>query len=274
MSLDLARAFVAKLQERTVSWQGHPHHPEVSNSLSPYTVHAYVRVLKVFSGWLYEEGFTPLNTLAKLKRPRLPQPMIEILSDDEQKAIFAVINPNCFLGARLMVITLLLLDTGMRASELCTLTVDNVHLDEGYVKVFGKGSKERIIPISNKTKMALMRYLNAWRPQPASDTTHGVILTDEGRPMSYPGLRQVIKRLGKKAGIPRLHPHLFRHTFAVNYLMNGGDVMTLKLILGHTTLEVTQVYMHLAESHVKIQHSRFSPVEKLDIKVTGRKRAK
>ena len=79
------------------------------------------------------------------------------------------------------------------------------------------------------------------------------------------GLSKAIKRLGHTSGITRLHAHLFRHTFAVNYLMNGGDVMTLKLILGHTTLDVTQIYMHLAEAHVKVKHERFSPVDRLGI---------
>ena len=93
-----------------------------------------------------------------------------------------------------------------------------------------------------------------------------VILSVDGTPLTYCALGHMIKRLGKKAGVPRLHAHLFRHTFAVRYLMNGGDVMTLRLILGHATLDVTQMYMHLAESHIKIQHHKFSPVDRLRIR--------
>jgi site-specific recombinase XerD len=95
-------------------------------------------------------------------------------------------------------------------------------------------------------------------------------LSVHGTPLTYQGFRQVIKRLGKAAGVPRLHPHLFRHTFAVRYLMNGGDIMTLKLILGHTTLEVTQMYLHLAEAHVQVQHNRFSPVDRLGLGRQGK----
>jgi site-specific recombinase XerD len=89
--------------------------------------------------------------------------------------------------------------------------------------------------------------------------------------MSYYGTAQCIKRLGKRAGVPRLHCHLFRHTFSVRYLMNGGDVMTLKLILGHSTLEVTQMYLHLAEAHVRLQHHKFSPVDRLGIRTRRRR---
>ena len=73
----------------------------------------------------------------------------------------------------------------------------------------------------------------------------------------------MIKRLGVRAGVPRLHPHLFRHTFAVRYLMNGGDIMTLKLILGHVDLSTTEMYLHLAQSHIQVQHNKFSPVDRL-----------
>jgi integrase/recombinase XerC/integrase/recombinase XerD len=136
-------------------------------------------------------------------------------------------------------ILLLLLDTGIRASELCGLTLDNTHLNEGYIKVCGKGNKERIVPFGATTKKAIMRYLHAYRPEPATNAVKALILTFDGLEMVYAGLSQVIRRLAATAEIPRLHLHLFRHTFAVRYLMNGGDIMTLRLILGHTTLEVT-----------------------------------
>jgi site-specific recombinase XerD len=160
---------------------------------------------------------------------------------------------------------MLLLDTGIRASELCTLTMANTHINEGYIKVRGKGDKERHVPIGNSLKKALIRYINAWRPEPVEEGIDELILSVRGYPLTYDGLAQMIKRLGRRMDVPRLRAHLFRHTFAVRYLMNGGDVMTLRLILGHTTLEVTQGYMHLADSHVQVQHSKFSPVDRLGI---------
>lgn len=265
ISIDTAREFIASLQSQTARFVGHPKHPEQEGGLSPSTIHGYVRALKALGTWLHEEGFTTTNIFTRLKRPKVPQPMIRILSEDEVKTIFDKINPNCFLGARLHAMAILLLDTGIRASELCTLTLENTYLDDGYVKVMGKGSKERMVPFGAGTKKALIRYITTFRPEPSPRAKAQLFLATDGEALTYVGLAKAIKRLGLISGVTRLHPHLFRHTFAVNYLMNGGDVMTLKLILGHTTLDVTQVYMHLAEAHVKIQHDRFSPVDRMGI---------
>ena len=134
LHLDDARAFIASLQSRDTRWNNHPYQLPVEGGLSPYTIHAYVRALKAFSTWLHEEDFTKHNLFARLKRPKLPQPMIEILSDQEIADIIGAINPNRFLGARLYVMVLLLLDTGIRASELVGLTVDNTFINEDYLK--------------------------------------------------------------------------------------------------------------------------------------------
>jgi integrase/recombinase XerC/integrase/recombinase XerD len=165
----------------------------------------------------------------------------------------------------LYAIVLVLLDTGIRASELCTLTMENTFLTEGFLKVRGKGNKERMVPFGALTKKALLKYLHSYRPEAQSDDQRELFLSIEGTPLSYNGLALLIRRLGSNSDVPRLHPRLFRHTFAVRYLMNGGDIMTLRLILGHTTLEVTQLYMHLAEAHIQVQHHKFSPVDRLDI---------
>jgi len=197
--------------------------------------------------------------------------VIEILSDQEIADIFAKLNPTCSLGARLYLMVLLLLDTGIRASELVGLTLANTYIEQDYFKVLGKGDKERIVPFGATTKKALLRYIHTFRPEPFHQGVDQLVLTTDGSPLTYSGLAQAIKRLGKKTGVPRLHAHLFRHTFAVRYLMNGGDIMTLRLILGHATLEVTQMYMHLASAHVQLQHHKFSPVDRLGIKVRGRR---
>ena len=261
-----ARAFVAHLQGRTTRYINHPLTPETQGGLSPHTIHGYVRAIKVFGSWLQEEGFTGPNVFGKLKRPKLPKPLVEVLSDDEIQSVMKCINPNCFLGARLQVVVLLLLDTGLRASELVGLTTDNTDIKNGTLKVLGKGRKERIVPFGAITKKALLRYLTTWRPEPISEQIDNLVLATDGTPLTYQGLRKIIDRLGNRAGVHRLHAHLFRHTFAVRYLMNGGDLMTLKLILGHSSIEVTQQYLHLAQTHIEIQHHKFSPVDRLHIK--------
>ena len=265
VNLDGARAFIAHLQSKTERFAEHPLRPKAEGKLSAYTIHGYVRALKAFSSWLFEEGFTANNVLSKLKRPNTPKPVIEILSEAEIRRLLEAINPRCLLGARLYAVFLLLLDTGIRASELCGLSVEDTHLKEGYVKVFGKGQKERMVPFGNTTKKALLQWLVTWRPVIAQDGD-ALFATEDGYRLTYSALSQAVKRLGKRRGVPRLHCDLVRHTFAVRYLMSGGDIMTLKLMLGHTTLDVTQMYLHLAQTHIEIQHHKFSPVDRLGIR--------
>ena len=268
LTLDHARAFVASLQERTTRYEDHPFRDEIEGGLSASTIHSHVRVLKTFSTWLADEGWTTRNVLVRLKRPSLPKPVIEVLADDEIGRILSSVNPKCLYGARLHNIVLLLLDTGIRASELCCLTLDDVHLKEGYIKVCGKGRKERIVPFGSTTKKALLRWLVTWRDELAVDTT-AAFVTNGGYGLTYRSLCKAVKRLGNRADVPRLHCHLFRHTFAVRYLMNGGDIMTLRLMLGHTSIETTQMYLHLAQAHIQLQHHKFSPVDRLSL---GRRR--
>lgn len=273
LSLEGARLFVADLQGKTTRYSDHEMRRVEDGGLSPHSVHGYVRTLKAFGSWLSEEGYASSHPFKRLKPPKLPETMIEILSDDEIMALVRSVNARSTLGARMYAIVLLLLDTGIRASELCTLTIDNTNLREGYIKVRGKGNKERMVPIGGATTKALLRYIQAFRPEPVGSGDSFVFLSDDATPLTYSGLAQALRRLGKAAGVNRLHAHLFRHTFAVRYLMNGGDIMTLRLILGHTTLAVTQMYLHLAEAHIQVQHNKFSPVDRLDIGSRRRRKA-
>lgn len=271
VSIDDARRFIAYLQAKETRWEDHPISKPVAGKLSTSTIHAYIRALKAFSNWAAEEGFVKFPPFTRLKKPRLPETMIEVLSDDEVKRLLEAINPNCILGARLYAMVLLLLDTGIRASELTTLTLDNTSLDECCIKVNGKGNKERIVPFGVTTKKALLRYIHTFRPEP-NDGVKVLFLNEDGDRLTSTGLAQAIKRLGIKAGIPRLHPHLLRHSFAVKFLMAGGDIMSLKRMLGHTSLSVTQVYLKLADSDVQNQHRKFSPVDRMGLGNTKRNR--
>lgn len=272
VTLPNARAFIAYLQEKTTRWEDHPISPTQEGGLSPHTIHAYVRTIKVFGSWLAEEGFVGVSPFLRLKRPRLPQPVIEILSDEEIETLIREINPNSRQGMRMYLTVMVLLDTGIRASELLGLKLEDIDMTNQQFKVRGKGNKERIVPFSQTVKKVFLRYVNTWRPETDDDQNDYLVLSMDGSRLTYSGLSHMIKRLGVSVGIPRLRAHLFRHTFAVKYLMNGGDVMTLKRILGHTDLQVTQAYMHLAEAHVQVQHGRFSPVERLNLKEINRRR--
>jgi site-specific recombinase XerD len=138
-------------------------------------------------------------------------------------------------GARDHAVLMLMLDSGLRLSEVIGLRAADLEVEAGYVKIMGKGAKERIVPFGASTQKSLWRYYSHYRRQVANDA---FFLQLDGRPLSKNSLTLVFKRLGQRAGVRRLHTHLCRHTFATQYLINGGDVFSLQQTLGHTTLEM------------------------------------
>ncbi|HEY4691557.1 MAG TPA: tyrosine-type recombinase/integrase [Anaerolineae bacterium] len=147
---------------------------------------------------------------------------------------------------------MLMLDTGLRISEVATARIPDLNLERRQLKVFGKGQKERIVPFGQRCAQALMRYIHMYRAKPRRDEFDQVFLAPDGEPMTRNSLEHVVRRLRDASGITRLHAHLLRHTFAVNFLVSEGDLRALQLILGHESLVVTQRYLHLSQQLVQV----------------------
>ena len=179
--------------------------------------------------------------------------------------LLSVIDQRTDTGPRNYTILFLLLDTGIRASELIGLRMSDLYLDEGYLKVFGKGAKERIVPMGYQCQRALLKFTRRYRPEPAIPSISKVFLTQAGRPLRVDRLYKIVSGTCKQAGIKgkRLGPHTCRHTFARNFLMNGGDLLTLQHILGHSTLDMVRTYVNLDTSDLVSQQRRFSPMDML-----------
>ena len=139
-------------------------------------------------------------------------------------------------------------------------------MNEGFLKVLGKGKKERIVPIGRNAQKVLQRYLFRYRPKSSNPEVDNVFLSIHGDLLTSNSIKLMFDRLAKKAGVHRLHAHLCRHTFATRFLINGGDVFTLQQILGHSTLEMVKHYVNLAANHVAIQHQKFSPLDRLNLR--------
>jgi integrase/recombinase XerC/integrase/recombinase XerD len=246
-------------------YQGHPITPEKKEPLSASSVHGHVRTLRAFFSWLLAEELIETNPARGLKPPKVYQKVVSTLSDEEIGAILGVLAPMNSSNARNQTIIMLLLDTGLRMGELIKLKMDHVYMNEGLLKVMGKGKKERIVPMGSNAQKALHRYLFRYRPQPFSKSTDNVFLSVVGKPLTENSVKLIFSRLAKKSGVTRLHAHLCRHTFATRFLINGGDVFTLQQILGHSTLEMVRHYVSLAANHVAIQHHRFSPLDRLNL---------
>ncbi|MFC1902941.1 tyrosine-type recombinase/integrase [Chloroflexota bacterium] len=260
----LLREYVLYLMKRT-RYNGHPYTPAKTELLSSATIHGHVRTLRAFFNWLVVEGLAQNNPAKDLKPPKVSRKVVSTLSDEEIGAILNTfsISPS---DARNQTLFMILLDTGLRIGELVNLKMDDVHMDEGYLKVMGKGKKERIVPIGNNAQRALQRYLFRFRPKPINPVINNVFLSQSSKPLTENSMKLMFTRLAKRSGVCRLHAHLCRHTFATRFLINGGDVFSLQQILGHSTLEMVRHYVNLASSHIAIQHQKFSPLDRLNLK--------
>jgi len=259
-----ARGFITSLRERL--HRGRP--------LSGNTVNNRVRALRAFFSWLAREGYTDTHLLANLKPPRPVEKVIETLTQEEINRLFSKLDQNHTLGARHAAELTLLLDAGLRVSELAGLKVQDVHLDSRQVKVFGKGSKERIVSIGTSCQKVLMRYYFNFRGQPAHPGVESFFLTQDGHPVTVSAVQSWMVRLGKATGIKRLHPHLLRHTYCTNFLINGADVFLLKGNLGHTTLTMVERYRHIASRQAALLSQAFSPVDRMNLSQLNRNRGR
>ncbi len=223
--------------------------------------------------WAVAEGIVTQHLLRQIPRPKPEKRAITPFSEEDMKTLLAngersrtytrpgkrACDHAVATALRNRTIILLLLDTGVRASELCGLAIKDADLNNKRILVLGKGNKERALPISPRTAKTLWRYLTTERKDEPVNAP--LFLGSEGDPLNRDALLKLLIRLGAKAGVQDCHPHRFRHTFAVNFLRNGGNAFELQMALGHTTLQMVQTYLALAQADLDAAHRRASPVE-------------
>ena len=258
---DMIREYIIYLQHKK-KYEGHPYTPTQPQPLSPRTIQCHVRALKAFSTWLCEEKYTGDNRLSSLKMPKAPAKLIEPLSPQEIDTITSVINQSTPQSKRDYAIFATMLDSGLRVSEVCGIILDNLNLSQGSIRVMGKGWKERTVPVGRFVTGLLCHYIDCERPRLNGKESNYLFLSKDGNPVTANALKLMFSRLAKKSGVTRLHAHLCRHTFAVNYLLNGGDIFSLREILGHTTLEMVNHYLHFTKAQISEQHRKYSPMDK------------
>jgi len=282
-TVELVQRYILDLQQQQ-RWEYHPYMEPQDKPLSDHSVNSYVRALRGFASWLYAEGYTREHILARVKAPKTTQIVQDILTVEEIGQIVNTLNPRTEIGARDQAIFLVLLDTCMRAGELCGLTLDQLHLEEGYAMVLGKGKKMRPVRIGARAAKALRFYLLHWRRPAVPSEQHvfltcrtvqtererGIACARAGDPLNVGALDHAIKRMGKRAGVPRLHPHLLRHTAACLHLMRHHDPFALKSLLGHSTLTMTQHYVAAVSQMEIVQADTVSIVDGLDAAALNR----
>ena len=241
-----------------------------AQTVSKKTLLNYPTCLSALWTWAIGESYAERHILHDVDPPRperraiLPYTekdlrlMLEAVGRSRPYNNHGVLTSHTLPNAlRNRAIILLLLDTGIRAEELVGLAMGDLDLKNQRLKVFGKGDAERLVPYSSRTAQAIWKYL-ATRVDDRPIAP--VFATEHETPLDRHDLRKRLVEIGRRAGVSGVGVHRFRHTFAINYLRNGGDVYTLQMILGHATLEMCKRYMRLAASDLDSQHKIASPV--------------
>ncbi|MEE9345133.1 MAG: site-specific tyrosine recombinase XerD [Methylococcales bacterium] len=217
--------------------------------------------LRQFYGYLIRTGERLDDPCAGIKAPKLGKLLPEIFSENEIEQLLAAPPQNTALGLRDKTMLELLYATGMRVSELVGLNLHQINYNQGFVRVTGKGQKERLIPIGEQALDWLNRYLVEGRPS-LLGFRHSdcVFVTKRGSGMTRQAFWYLIKRYGLQAGITRrFSPHTLRHAFATHLLNHGADLRAVQLLLGHSDLSTTQIYTHVADQRLKSLHAQYHP---------------
>jgi integrase/recombinase XerD len=261
--LDAAREFLEAARRPLAEanaddWQGFLQ-GSTRAGLKTKTVARRVAAVRSLLKFQAVEGRDVSGILDRLERPKPERSLPGVLSRDQVERLINA-EPQSPYSARDVAMLELLYASGLRASELCALTVGDVELGEGYVRVFGKGSKERVVPVGQAAVIAIKRYLATCRPELCRVPTDVLFLSRTGRPLDRVRLWQLVKRYAAQSGILReVSPHTLRHCFATHLLSGGADLRVVQELLGHADVGTTQIYTHVDSDRLKRTHSKFHP---------------
>lgn len=256
----------------------HQHRIEDIKEITSEVLSSYLRVLfdvgfaassiqrnissiRSYFAFTASEGAVENDPTELLEGPRMTRYLPSVLTVEEIEAILNSIDTEKRGGVRDRAMLETLYATGMRVSELASFTYEQLIFDEGLVRIYGKGSKERIVPIGEIALKWIMEYYQLERPffsSPESDST--VFLNTRGKSLSRMGIWKIIRYYTKKAGIEKtVSPHTFRHSFATHLLEGGADLRTVQEMLGHENIVTTEIYTHVDREYLKEIHRTFHP---------------
>jgi len=222
--------------------------------------------IRSFIKFLLREGYINKNYSNFMLIPKIPMYLPEVLDPKEIESFLKIPDPLSPLGIRNMAILETFYATGIRVSELVNLNIQNVDLEEKYVRCFGKGEKERIVPLGDYAVESLKRYLSVRHLFNPKDK-EALFLNKKGERITRQGVWFIIKAYSKILGLPKkVSPHTFRHSFATHLLSNGADIRIVQELLGHSDIATTQIYTHIVSSKLHEVYQRAHPLMRRNTK--------
>ncbi|MEN8736224.1 MAG: site-specific tyrosine recombinase/integron integrase [Akkermansiaceae bacterium] len=217
--------------------------------------------LKVFFRFLVKRNLLEIDPAEPLLAPKAAAKLPETLNAETVAKLLTAINTEKPLGKRDLAILELFYASGLRLSEICNSRLENLDLDDHFLRVTGKGNKTRLVPVGGRALDALQKYLTSERPELVSKKTSShIFLSVRGGPLSPDRVRQIVKERAKNCGIDQnIYPHLLRHSFATHLLENGADLRVIQELLGHADISTTQIYTHVDQKRLKAVHKQFHP---------------
>jgi integrase/recombinase XerD len=248
VSRDDVTAFVAMLRAR---------------GLAPASVERKMSAVKGLHKFLVREGITANHPTAGLPMPKIPERLPDVISIGEAEKLLSSAFPDGAIGLRDRALLEVLYGCGLRVGEIVGLDASDVDLKAGFVRVFGKGSKERMVPVGGMAAHALDAYMREGRSHLRQKRTvatePAVFVNARGTRLSRQAVFRIVRAYGEKAGIPGLHPHTLRHAFATHMLEGGADLRALQEMLGHADISTTQVYTHIDRRHIREEYLSTHP---------------
>ena len=230
--------------------------------LSSNSAARYYSSLKGFFNYLVLNNYISSNPIEKIPTPKLGKNLPSVLTVNEMESILS--QPDCSqtLGLRDKALLELFYACGLRVSELLNLKLSDLFFEEEVIRVFGKGSKERIVPIGSSAINWVRKYLNNSRPLIVKKmrSENYLLLNSRGAKLSRMGIWKIVNKYVKLAGIEKeVHPHTFRHSFATHLLEGGADLRAVQEMLGHADISTTQIYTHIDREFIKSVHKQYHP---------------
>jgi len=233
--------------------------------MSAYSQARILSGLKAFFKYLFNEDLIALNPTRQVDSPKLGRKLPTVLSYDEIQRIIDSVDLSLPNGQRNKAIIEMLYGCGLRVSELTSVTMSNIFRDEGFIRIIGKGNKERLVPVGDGTLKQLYLFIEGYRVhiKPHKSAVDHVFVTERGKVLSRQMIFLMIKKTAEMAGIRKLiSPHTFRHSFATHLLEGGADLRAVQQMLGHASITTTEIYTHLDREYLRETILNFHPINR------------